>query len=253
MQGHFPIAEQIRAQELWGLREQFARFGAINALTILLSSESFAFLDLSDLASLRELISPSAVTIAFYCRRPSEVLLSGWREVVKHGITMTLPEFLARAFGVDQLHLVPYNTIMDQGANLFQHFCATFLDWPDAPEPGIRRRNRSLDIADAELIRMLNVLETIRVAEMRPRLYERFVVNRPILDLVPLTTAMARHVVELPVDEREPPFQRWHRVTLNRFGARLTGAGMMEAMHAVHARLLDLPDPDPLRFTLRHL
>ena len=297
IQGHFHLAALLREGALPALRDQFALFRASGAPTILLSSESLVFLDRPQLGLLRDLIAPSPVTVVFYCRRPSEILLSGWREVVKHGVTTTLPEFLTRAltggseaatvnlsipitrlagvFGVDRLRLVPYNTVLERGANLFQHFCAHVLDWADAPEPTIRRMNPSLSMADAELLRMINVLEYRRVGDARERLYERFVANRPDLGLEPLAEGMTRHVTDLPINEQKPPFLGWHRAVIERFGAALTeGAelftpkdttipyirpdylaepGIIDRMHALHARLLALPNPDPWQFTLRYL
>lgn len=300
LQGHFPLVQLLQQRDTTALRGWFDGFAATGASTVLLSSENFVFLTRAELQALRALMDGAPVTVVFYARRPSEILLSGWRELVKHGITTGLPEFITRAltqaphtepvnltqpltrlasvFGEDALRLVPYNTIIESGANLFRHFCAAFLGWPDAPQLTIRPMNRSLSAEDAELLRFINRLEEQRTGQADPRLYHRLVANRPSLDLAGPLQAMGRHGAAITIDEARPPFLSWHRTVRERFGRALTqpatdGAvfapieaalpyvradylaepGIPEALRSVHAHLLSLPDPEPMAFLLRHL
>jgi len=300
LQGHFPLVHLLQERDTAALRAWFDGFAATGAATVLLSSENFVFLDRAELLALRALMGNAPVTIVFYGRRPSEILLSGWRELVKHGVTTGLPEFIVQAlthaphtepvnlaqpltrlagvFGADALRLVPYNTILDAGENLFRHFCATFLDWPDAPEPTIRPMNRSLSAEDAELLRAINMLEERRTGAAEPRLYHRLIANRGELDLTVPVQAMARHAATIMIDEARPPFLPWQRTVRERFGHALTAPGtdsqlftpieaalpyiradylaepgIPDALRAAHARLLTIPDPEPMAFILRHL
>lgn len=244
LQGHFPLVHLIQQRETAALRDWFARFATAGLPTVLLSSENFIFLDRAELQTLRALMGQAAVTVVFHCRRPSEILLSGWRELVKHGITHGLPEFIVHAmtrrpdietinllqpltrlasiFGEENLRTVPYNRVMESGGNLFRHFCGHFLDWPDAPQPTIRPMNRSLSAESAEILRYINVLETQRAGVSNPRLYHRLIMHHAELDLAEPLRAMARHMVSITVDERHPPFMPWHQATRTRFGHTLT-------------------------------
>ena len=300
LQGHFPLAGLLRTRQDAKLREWFDRFAETGAPTVLLSSEEFSALSRDELRTLKGLMHPADVTIVFHCRRPTEILLSGWREMVKHGITYGLPEHPSRAlsdgsesetvnllprlsriasvFGAESLRLVPYNDLIAGNVNLFQHFCARFLDWPDAAAPTIRRMNRSLSAQDAEFLRMMNVLDGRRPGHPAQRLYARFVAHRPSIDLTSILGAMQGHLVTLSLDETRAPFQGWHNRVRDRFGDALTDPteqgtlyppiqsdltyvrtdylaepGVPDRLRELHAQIDGLSDPEPMAFVLRHL
>lgn len=299
--GHYPLVELLRTQEISALGEHIKRFEATGAPTILLSSENFVFLDRPALRRLEDLIAPAQVTVVFYCRRPSEILLSGWRELTKHGVTFGLPEFVVRSlaggsemnavnlsvplaritgvFGMERLKLISYNMVMDRGEDLFQHFCATVLDWSAAPKPEMRNHlNRSLNMVDAEIIRMLNVLEIGRAGEAANNLFKRFLYHRSGVAPEELIKVMQKHVLDVEIDEGKPPFVGWHRTFVERFGIALTEpmgkngpfepiysllpyvradylveVGMAEAMRTIHEKLLTLPEPSDAEFFSQYI
>ena len=135
--------------------------------TVLLSAEDLVGLSAANILTLRSLLGGASARVIFYCRRWSELLPSGWQELVKHGHTMTLPEFFsahvvnapgsniinygqaldryAEHFGLENISLVSYSNIIDNNGDLFVHFCRNFLSWTDPPPPALDRVNVSAE------------------------------------------------------------------------------------------------------------
>jgi hypothetical protein len=73
----------------------------------------------------------------------------------------------AEVFGPQALAIVSYDQVMANYAttgrrDLFAHFAATFLDWPDPPKLDLPHVNVSPDAGDIEVIRAVNSLEQAR-------------------------------------------------------------------------------------------
>jgi hypothetical protein len=136
-------------------------------------------------AYLRTLIGAgNQVRVVFYARSWADILPSHWKQEVKGGGTQTLPEYLfgravnptgsffvnfgiglrrySKVFGAEAISVVSYDAVMAAQRDLFQHFAASFLSWPDAPKPQVTGVNVSPNAAEIEVIRAVNGLDLIR-------------------------------------------------------------------------------------------
>ena len=149
----------------------------------LLSSEDFISLNKADFEYLRETITSKQIVILFAWRRASFKLYSIWQETIKHGGTDTFYAYyhdhLARpgqsqmlspdlklnmfsqVFGKDNIRIIDYDAAAKQD-DLLPVFCSTMeRKWRGdfvTPEKNVNALNRSMDIADIEVIRALNHL-----------------------------------------------------------------------------------------------
>ena len=110
--------------------------------------------------------------------RWSELLLSEWKEYVKQGSTLTLPEVLfhnlcdpiksriinidtclsvyAKFFGIGSIRVVSYDEVLGSGADLFDHFALSSLHISNDTPQTQHWINRSLTTAQTELLRVFN-------------------------------------------------------------------------------------------------
>jgi hypothetical protein len=232
-------------EQLWSGGERLAKaeFDRLNrggSNTILLSSETLSYLSDDDVRRLHRLLDGAPATVVFYCRRWSELIPSSWREMVKHGSLMTLPEFVlsclsdpaastmvnfglvlsrfAAVFGVGNLRIASYNGVLEAGEDLLTHFCRCFLGWPDVPPSGFGEVNVSLDMVDSEIIRALNALEWIRAREGRLRLYHRFMTAREGLPVRWLVEQSMQYVVDcVRINDAAPGLAQVHAGIVERY------------------------------------
>lgn len=85
----------MRYGELAGLDGEFAPLKASEYATVLISSETLDLLNRDSVKQLRVLTSGCDVTIVYYMRRWTELLLSAWMGSIKRGETRALPDRLA--------------------------------------------------------------------------------------------------------------------------------------------------------------
>jgi hypothetical protein len=241
--GHHALFRRLRERDP-GLRAEFAALRDPANRLVLISSEDLSDLKPEELAFFRELVGDAAVQIVFYCRRWSELLASGWQELVKHGHLATFPEFfagcvmnpfashvlnfairlarLAEAFGEDALRLVSYNHLVDRKIDLFRHFARRFLAWDDPPSPAAPGRiNPSLGPIESELVRALHALERARTGERGPMLFANYLRAKASLDTAPLVAAMERELRSLTINEEAPGLRLLHGQLYQDYGARL--------------------------------
>ncbi len=231
------LTQQLRDSRLDLLQPRFAELLASGAERILLSSEDLSNLEVPALERLRTLIDGQPVQIVFYLRRWSELLPSSWQEGVKHGQFRTLPEYIlshiqqpqtsrvlnfdlklsrfATVFGEASIRLVAYTELRDRGIDLFQHFAAKFLDWPDAP---VRRKlptpNSSRAIEDAELLRAVNAMAARRGATPDAALRRRLDTLHDQLELEPLFTSMRNHQRNIHLNDGGAALRELHRTLM---------------------------------------
>jgi hypothetical protein len=239
---HVALFRRLRGRDP-GLAVEFATLNDSPYKIVLISSEAMADLKLDELAFLRELLGGASVEIIFYCRRWSELLLSGWQEMVKHGYIRTFPEFLSAhlmnpfathvmnfqitfdkfigVFGAEGIHLVSYNFLIDQKIDLFEHFARTFLDWRDPPPPSVGRPNASLGPVDSEMLRVLHALEWTHSSACDPSLYRKYIQAKEALDIGALVAAMERDLRTLNINEDAPGLRLLHRRLFKQYGERL--------------------------------
>lgn len=210
--------------------------------TVLISAEDLIDLSAEAVNLLKECVDGSSVTLVYYCRRWTELLSSGWQEMVKHGATQALPEFVAahmmdpcssniincgrilrkygEAFGTHSLRLVSYDEIVDSGLDLLTHFTGNFLNFVD-PHMMPARVNKSMDLLDTEVVRALNTVGCARGCKPDGRICERYLQARQGLRVDPLFDAMGRFARYLRSDETAEWALSLHRKLIGEFGAQV--------------------------------
>jgi hypothetical protein len=237
--GHVRLVQRLRAGKDAALAEEFQQLNGSRYELILISAEDLSLLPRDSVDLLRSYLENQQVTIVFYCRRWLNLLPSSWQEIVKHGRSMTLPEFVAcqfmdpfasntinyatrldffdQTFGRQNLCLVSYDNIVEQGGNLAEHFFRSFLSWPNAPVIRGIRPNPSLSIQDTEVIRALNSVDPTQ----GPGLRERYLKMRPQLDLSSIFAAMEGHRAKLWINEHSANLNAVHAANFKKYGGRL--------------------------------
>jgi len=232
---HLRMFERIRHRQLDELRRELAEQAVDDDALVILSSEDLQYLDAQEVRILADLLGTPNVTIAYYCRRWSELLPSCWQERVKHGDDQPLPEFLllltAHAqrsalanygivldrylgvFGPANVRVVSYSNIADSRFDLADHFVATFLPplpngLPPAPEA---RPNASLAPTEIEIIRVLNALHRRRGGEPSSAIRGWYQQHAGTLDLSAITAAMTEATVTMPFSDAIPALDLVHQ------------------------------------------
>jgi hypothetical protein len=232
-----PLTQQLRDGKLGLLRSRFAELLAGGAERILLSSEDLSNLEPPALELLRTLIGGNPVQFVFYLRRWSELVPSSWQEGMKHGQYRTLPEFIlshiqqpllsrllnfdlklsrfADVFGADSIKLVSYSELRDRNIDLFKHFAASFLDWPDAhARRKLTSPNSSRAPEIAELLRAVNAMTAQRGGTPDAALRRRLDMNRHELDLEVVFAAMRNHQRTVHFNDSGAALRELHRTLI---------------------------------------
>jgi hypothetical protein len=240
---HHGLAQRLRAIPDDGLAEEFAKLNASDCETILISAEDLSDLRPDEIAKFRSLLGECTTRIVFYCRRWSEILPSGWQELVKHGDTTTFPEFLsanflnpsgahvinysrtlrryAECFGISNVSLVSYNNIVDDDGDIFDNFCENFLLWKDPPRPVRGRVNASLSPVEIELIRALNAIEQSHTGQKGDEIIHGYRRNLEKLDLFVPVAAMQKNLGHAMINEGVGPLENLHGALFKEFGSLL--------------------------------
>lgn len=241
---HLKLVHQLRDNKMDLLAPRMQELLSGKTETVLLSAEDLSNLDDLAMARLKQLIDGHEVRILFYARRWSELVPSSWQEGIKHGQSHTLPEFMlqhvmrvqasrllnfdlklsrfAKFFGPDSVQLVSYSELRDRKLDLFQHFAATFLDWPDAePRPRPGATNASRTPLDVELLRALNALSIRRHGEANAALRRRFDLHRAELDLEAVASAVVAHAGSVRFADDSGQMRSLHRYLLRDWNSRL--------------------------------
>jgi hypothetical protein len=253
--GHHDLPPALAQPDDGSLPAAFAVFNRSGAHTVLLSSETFTYASDADVGRLHALLAGEPATVVFYARRWSELIPSCWRESVKHGSLVTLPEYVlacladptvspivnfchvldryAAVFGAGSIRIVSYNGVLEAGEDLLTHFCRAFLSWPDPPATGLGRVNPSLDMVDSEIIRTLNTLEWTRARDARLLLHERYLAAKAGLPVRWMIEQSIQFVVNtLRIDDAASAMAELHRTIAGRYRSALVppvaAAGLFE-------------------------
>lgn len=240
---HAVLAQRLRADDYAGIGEEFVSLMGSGHETVLISSEDLADVGSAGIAYLKSLLGTQHARVVFYCRRWSELLPSGWQEMVKHGETGTFPEFLSRHmvnsfgshvmnygqtvgryaehFGLPNISLVSYSNIVDSGHDLLTNFCRNFLAWADPPVPPQGRVNASLDPVEVEVVRALNAIDRAHGGEKSNAIFLALRRAKPALDLSDLLTTIKSHVAHIRVNEGLGALQYLHSELFRQFGGLL--------------------------------
>jgi hypothetical protein len=234
--GHSRLAQRLQAGNDEDLAGEFDKLNASDYETVLISAEDLSTMSRDSIGLLKSYLRGQQVSVVFYVRDWLALLPSSWQENVKHGRSMTLPEFMfeqfmnpfasntinyavrldpfEQAFGRENVVLVSYKNIVDQGGDLGEHFFRSFLSWPDAPLIKGIRPNPSLNILDIEVIRALNALKPTKSS----RRAASYLNTKPELDLSIALAAMESHRQALRVNEHAPNLQAVHDKVFESYG-----------------------------------
>lgn len=236
------LVRRLRAHD-HGLIDEFAALNNSSHRIVLISCEDLSDLKPDEIAFFRQLVGRSPLKLIFYCRRWSELLLSGWRELVKHGYTRTLPELLSASlanphgshivnfkirldrfsseFGHDAIHLASYSNLADRKIDLFEHFAKEFLDWQTVPALPPARINVANGPEETELVRALNALSCARYGAADPGLFPSYLKASGSLETGPLLAAMSKDMRGLIVNEDAPGLRSLHQQLFREYDGRL--------------------------------
>jgi hypothetical protein len=245
---HELLCRRLKAMPDDALARDFAELNRSSHDIVLISAEDLADLKPDQVAYFKTLMADSPVQIVFYCRRWSEIILSGWKEMVKHGYMQTFPTICSMhlvnpyashvmnyaitatkfsdVFGPEAIRLVSYNNLVDQNIDLFEHFARTFLDFPNPAPSTAGRPNTSISVFEAEAIRALNALEWARGGAGSANLYRKYTQNREVQartagELSRIVEAMQQDQLALQMNEDGASLRALHRSVFEKFGGRL--------------------------------
>ena len=208
---------------------------------LLVSAEDISTLNTEALFRLRNLFAGFDLTIVYYVRRWSDLLPSVYQEQVKHGETVSFPEFLAtrlrnpegyafsyemrlakliEVFGRESIRLVSYSALRDNKRDLFVHFAKHFLDWKNAEPPaGALEPNKSLDVFHVELIRRLSSIGPDSKQRLTAPDSLSMISNQT--GLTSILKAMEPSKRVLTFNDRSPALHRLHKELRNRLAANV--------------------------------
>lgn len=265
---HSQLAVLLAAPEPPDLREEFRRINAEGHRIVVLSCEVFFGLPADRLALLKELMGTSEVELVYYCRRWSDRLPSIWNQNVRAGQAETIPEFLnhyfrgpvramnvnygliweriAGVFGREAVRIVPYSTLMDAGADLFEHFSREFLGWSGAKAPDQGKRlNESHGLAEMEMLRALNALHLRRTGKQGGAVGGRFLERRAALDTGLIEAAIRAHTASVTLRDNSDTFAEV-LAALAKWEDRIADAAHGRRMFRPKRREIEYARPDYL-------
>ena len=283
---HSGLVDAVReGGDLAAAAEVIAREFAAGGETLLVSAEDFSTLSAAELQRLKTLLGDSAITIVYYIRRTSDILFSAWQEDVKQGNLFTFPEYFGlhlrnpevsvffnlemrlrpfiEVFGKESIRIVAYSMLRDNDIDLFTHFAQHLLKWhPVEPPPDPQELNKAGTPAEIELLRALNVIETLRNPSAPKNLRDRLDASRGSLDLEHIYVVMEAHQKFMVLSDAFPMISRFHKEQRQRFadnvvppcpnefffrlvrkeipfiaGDYLLHPGVLDALHTLHGQL----------------
>ena len=246
---HYGLFDGLAQVPNPNLEADFAGLHAAAHARVLISVEGLVALQESTVEYLHRLIGPEhSVSVVFYVRSWADLLPSHWKEIVKGGDVMTMPEYLytrlhnpngsafvnfamglrpwVKLFGREAIRLIAYDEVVASRQDLFAHFAEKILDWPSPPELGVPRANVSPSPADIEAMRTLAVLERMRLGRELPKpyaqaLYDRYMQRRSTLVSKRTRRAMEEHADALTINESLAAMMDLHRKLFDEFGHAL--------------------------------
>jgi hypothetical protein len=213
---HTGLIARLTSERRDELRPVFAAWRRSRYRTIVISCEELSILEEHPVKAqmLRELTEGMKVRVVFYVRRWTSLLASVWQEYIKQGLTLTLPEvaahnladpassriinidtrlgIFAELFGISSILVVGYDSLADSGVDIFEDFAARFLHAPSLPKLKLPPANPSMSYAQAEMMRLFNILQQGTGRDGRPLL--RFLLSAyPPAPLAPLLRTLEGH------------------------------------------------------------
>lgn len=246
---HHALTDGLRTIPNPRLEAEFAALHAGRHATVLISVEGLTGLPDASVAYFQSLIGAGhSLRCIFYARAWGDILPSHWKESVKGGDSMTLPEYLfrrlhnpvvsffvnfgvglriwAKYFGAEAISIVAYNQVVALKLDLFAHFAERFLGWRDPPKLELAASNVSPGTTDIEAIRAVAALERLRSGRVLPHAYAgalatQFMRRKAELVTPPVATALAQHTTRLFINEGMPALTALHKDLMAEFGKGL--------------------------------
>jgi hypothetical protein len=243
---HRKLMVALREARIAQLKSQFETIERNDPEYVLISAEGLNHLQQPALELLRTLVGSHPVTVIFYCRRWSELLPSLWQEKIKFGYDETFPEFFAdnvsdpsespimnfahrldvyaRVFGRDNIRLISYSNLRDNGIDLAEHFFDVFLPRHRSlidglPDLAVAWPNQSFPPLVIEVIRALNALA---VSNGTPppdaTLRGWYMVNAGRFELTDLFLAIQQNQATLRFSDASPGAQRLQEILSTIYG-----------------------------------
>jgi hypothetical protein len=211
---------------------------------VILTSEELGRLEEPQIRVLGDMIAGHPVQVVFYCRSWGSVCASHWNQQVRQGSAVPLDELLTRhmthprrssvinfgrkwerwaaVFGKASLNLISLEGLAQAKLDTLAHFADRFLGIGDLPEtdPAFRR-NQSMPLAEAEMVRALNQMRMERTGERDSTIAHRFTSRKATLGLEPVLAAVRGCEDRLAFDETGLVLARLHQRLFRAYGDRL--------------------------------
>ncbi len=226
---HAVLNTALRVGPSAALARAFDELNYTGHHTVVLSWEGAFSLPVEALTYFRALIgAENDVVLVYYCRRFAERIPALWKQDIKRGRSVMLPDTVARemrapmrtqdinaslvwerwagVFGRDSLRLVSFNNLRDHKIDLFEHFAATFLDWTGTERAKRVVAHESPNASDTEMLRALNAIHLAEGGAESDQIHFRYFATKRDLDLALILAAMAPHAATYMLDDRAAPF-----------------------------------------------
>ena len=213
---------------------------------IVLSSEDIMHLGPQELSRLKSLLRSREAKIVYYLRRLCDLWPSHWKEMIKHGESLSFPEYLAfachaaesshnpavdqflqldrlrRAFGSDAIRIVGYDFLRLSGGHIATDFLDRFTVVGSFDGEGsAAEANPALPDWFIELLRMLNFQYLSQTGEVAPVGLRKALVklhSKEADALSQLKDAIEECVSEVIVDSRCAAIAALQQRTIDAFG-----------------------------------
>jgi len=257
---HVRLVRAIRRRDVGLVRKEIEEILAQRYRCVVITCEGLSTFNLDQAGRLRELLGPAPTQVVHYIRRWPDRLPSAWKEHVRQGNKVTFPEFALRqlmghegfarpdaaildtfsaVFGADQIKIVSYSYLVDNGIDIAGHFLTALLDQNDIPLPDVGRPNRSLSIFDTELIRALNAIRNPHGNDWSTAVRDWYLANKDGLAPASLHAVMRASVGSIHLDEAKPPLAHLWRDILTRYRTSLVSPWARDSLHEPAA--IDVP------------
>lgn len=257
---HVRVVQAIRRREVTLLQAQIREIMVQRPRYIVISCEGLSTFNHDQIVQLRQLVGPAPTQVVHYVRRWPDRLPSAWQEHVRQGHKTMLPEFIVRqlmgydgparqdatildrfaaVFDADQIKVVSYSYLVENGCDIASHFLASFLDLPDIELPDIGHLNKSLSILDIELIRALNAMRAPHGEDWSTAVRDWYLTHKDGSVPASIFDAMRVSVGSIRLNEAAPPLVHLWRDVLTRYASSLVPPWDTNTLHEL--RVVDVP------------
>ena len=227
MSGHHEIAHNADRYLTGDQAAPLAEVGAAAKAAgqnIVLSAEGFCRWGPPRFRRLAQVLGQDQVHLVYTLRDPFDVLYSYWAEEVKQGYIKSFADRFVenittgtrsrlmnpmRDLAVHmadksaRISVMPYNVLISEGIDIYDHFSQAFLGVTDVPKMDSRPKNTALGIELTEFLRLMTTVHGKGSEHVGPTLRHEFMVATPraeqtaLADLVRTQGAAARRVISM--------------------------------------------------------